>query len=240
MEIVMKKFLRLTFAAAFTLCLTPFAFGAKPVLAVAEFKNETNVGWWNSEVARDLAGMLTNELASTEKFKLVERSKLDAVLDEQDLAESGRVNKSTGAKVGKLTGAQYIVLATVTAFDEQTSGGGAGLSYRGIGIGGKKEEAYMAVDLRVVDATTGEIEFTRTVEARSTGYGVNLSAYRGGFGGSLSKFDRTPAGKAIRGMVMEISEYLACVMVDQDGCESDYAAKEKSRRDKTKKSIKLD
>ena len=30
------------------------------------------------------------------------------------------------------------------------------------------------------------------------------------------------------------------VMVDKDGCESEYAAKEKARRDKTKGSVKLD
>jgi hypothetical protein len=29
-------------------------------------------------------------------------------------------------------------------------------------------------------------------------------------------------------------------MVDKDGCEAEYAAADKSRRDKTKKSIKLD
>jgi hypothetical protein len=29
-------------------------------------------------------------------------------------------------------------------------------------------------------------------------------------------------------------------MVDKDGCEADYAAKEKSRRDKTKRAVKLD
>lgn len=237
----MTRVFRFTLIASMMLLMSGAVFaGSKPVLAVAEFQNETHVGWWSSEVARDLAGMLTNELASTEKFKLVERSKLDAVLTEQDLAESGRIKPGTGAKVGKLTGAQYIVLANVTAFEESVTGTGAGLSYRGIGIGGKKEEAYIAVDLRVVDATSGEVEYSRTIEARSGGMGVNLSAYRGGFGGSLSSFDRTPGGKAIRGMVMEISEYLACVMVDQDGCEDEYAAKEKSRREKTKKSIKLD
>lgn len=237
----MRNRLRIPLMLALILSVVPLAFAAeKPVMAVAEFRNDTNVGWWSSDVARDLSGMLTNELASTGKFKMVERSKLDAVLGEQDLADSGRIEKSTRAKIGKLTGAKYVVIATVTAFEEQTKGSGAGLSYRGIGIGGKKDEAYMAVDLRVVDTTTGEVEYTRSIEARSGGYGVNLSAYRGGFGGSLSHFDRTPGGKAIRGVVMEISDYLGCVMVDQDGCESEYAAKEQSRREKTKKSIKLD
>jgi len=216
------------------------AFAAKPVLAVAEFRNDTSAGWWSSDVGNDLAGMLANELAATEKFKLVERHKLGAVLDEQDLATSGRVKKSTGAKLGQMTGAQYVVVATVSAFDSKTRETGGGLSFHGIGLGGKQEEAYIAVDLRVVDTTTGEVEFTRTVEARSTGGGVGVSVYRGGFGGNLSNYEKTPTGKAIRAVIMEISDYLGCAMVDKDACLDEYKAKDQSRRSKTKKSIKLD
>lgn len=212
----------------------------KPAVGVTEFRNETRASWWYSDVGNDLAGMLTNELASTGKFRVVERSKLSRVLDEQDLAAAGRVSKATAAKTGKLTGAQYLVLATVTAFDSRTAGSGGGISFRGIGIGGKKEDAYIAVDLRVVDTTTGEVEYTRTVEGRSTSYGVNGSVYRGGFGGSLGKYENTPTGKAIRACIMEIADYLGCAMVDKDSCMQEYAAKEKSRRDKTKKAIKLD
>ncbi len=200
------------------------AFAAKPVLAVAEFRNDTSAGWWSSDVGSDLASMLTNELAGTEKFKLVERHKLGAVLDEQDLAASGRVKKSTGAKLGQLTGAQYVVVATVSAFDNKTRDTGGGI----------------AVDLRVIDTTSGEVEFTRTVEARSSGGGMNVSVYRGGFGGHLSNYEKTPTGKAIRAVIMEISDYLGCAMVDKDSCLDEYKAKDQSRRAKTKKSIKLD
>ncbi len=217
------------------------AFAAKPVLGVAEFKNEVNNwSWWSSDVARELSGMLTNELASTGKFKMVEREKLDKVLDEQDLADSGRVNKKTGAKIGKLTGAQYLVVATVTAFETQTRGTGGGVSFRGISVGGKKEDAYIAIDLRVIDTTTGEVEYTRSVEARASSGGMSVGLYKGGFGGALSKYENTPTGKALRAMTIEASEYLACAMVDQDGCMDEYNAKEKSRKDKTKKAIKLD
>jgi curli biogenesis system outer membrane secretion channel CsgG len=224
-----------------SLVITPFVFAdGKPVLAVAEFKNDTSAGWWYGGCGRDLAGMLTNELAGTGKFKLVERSKLDAVLDEQDLAQSGRVAKGKGAKIGKLTGAQYIVVGTISAYEEKTQGGGGGISYHGISVGGKKDDAYIAVDLRVIDATTGEVEFTRSVEARSGGFGLNVGLYRGGFGGNLDKYKNTPAGKAIRAVIMEISDYLGCAMVDKDDCLSEYQQKEQSRREKTKKSIKLD
>jgi curli biogenesis system outer membrane secretion channel CsgG len=232
------------FKTAFAFLLV-FAAGTvmaanKPVMAVNDFKNETSAGWWYGGAGRDLADMLTNELAGTGKFKMVEREKLAAVLDEQDLADSGRVAKKTGAKIGKLTGAQYIVTGALSAFEENTRGTGGGVSFRGISVGGKKEDAYLAIDLRVIDTTTGEIEFTRTVEARASSGGLAVGVHRGGFGGNLGKYEKTPTGKAIRAVMMEISEYLSCAMVDKGGCMDEYQAKEGARREKTKKAIKLD
>lgn len=222
------------------LLMTSAAFAADPAVGVAEFTNETSAGWWSGGVGRDLAGMLSNELSNSGKFRVVERSKLDSVLSEQDLAESGRINKATRAKVGKVTGAKYLIFGNVSAFEENTKGTGGGVSFRGINVGGKKQDAYLAIDLRVVDTTTGDVEFSRTVEARSSGGGVNLGLYRGGFGGNLSKHQNTPVGKAIRGVLIEAVDYLSCAMVDQGDCMDEYDAKEKSRKAKTKKSIKLD
>jgi len=222
------------------LVLTTSVFAAKPVVGVAEFTNDTSAAWWGSGVGDDLADMLTNELAGTNKFKVVERAKLGPVLEEQDLAASGRVNKSTGAKIGKLTGAQYLIMGQLSAFESDVKGTGGGVSFRGISVGGKKEDAYLAIDLRVINTTTGEIEFTRTVEARASSSGMNVGLYRGGFGGNLGKYEKTPTGKAIRAVMMEISEYLGCAMVDQGDCMAEYQAKESARREKTKKAIKLD
>src|SRR3989441_268729 len=128
---------KIVFVAATLVCAT-MAFGSdKPSVGVAEFTNDTSASWWYSDVGRDLASMLTNELASTNKFKVVERAKLGKVLEEQDLAEAGRISKKTGAKIGKLTGAQSLVYATVTAFDTYTAGTGGGIGFRGISLGGK-------------------------------------------------------------------------------------------------------
>jgi curli biogenesis system outer membrane secretion channel CsgG len=233
--------MRKVLISAFLLFVSAAAFASeRPSLAVSEFKNETSANWWSSDVARDLAGMLSNELASTEKFQMLERQKLGAVMDEQDLAASGRIEKKSGAKTGKIKGAQYLVVATVSSFDNKTRETGGGISFHGISVGGKQEEAYIAVDLRVVDTTTGEVAYSRTVEARATGGGVGVGVYRGGWGGHLANYQNTPTGKAIRGVIVEISEYLACAMVDKDECLNEYSAKEQSRRAKTKKSIKLD
>src|ERR1043165_4498174 len=209
---------------AVILCAGPLYAGEKPKIGVADFKNDTAAGWWYGGAGRDLAGMMSNELSATEKFRMVERDKLGPVLEEQDLAASGRVSKSSAAKIGKLTGAKYLVMGTVSAYEEKTQGGGGGISFGGISLGGKKDDAYIAVDIRVVDTTTGEIAYTRTIEARSGGYGMNVGLYHGGFGGNMGKYDKTPAGKAIRACLVEISEYLSCAMVDQDNCLVDHRA----------------
>lgn len=213
----------------------------RPVMGVAEFRNgATGVWWWGGGVGWELSGMLTNELAATNSFTMVERSKLEPVLAEQDLADYGRIRPGTGAEVGKLTGAEYLVFATVTAFEDNTKGTGGGIGYKGIRVGGKKKQAYIAIDLRVVDSTTGEVEYVRSVEARSGGRGFNVGVHRWGFSGNLAQHENTPVGKAIRGVVIEISDYLECAMVYQDDCLAEYDAKERRRRERTKSSIKLD
>ncbi len=216
------------------------AWAKKPVVAVAEFKNQSAAGWWRGGVGWELAGMLTNELAATGAFKVVERKKLQNVLEEQNLAASGRIRPGTGAKIGKLTGAQYLVMGTVTSYEENTASTGGGLSFKGISLGGKKKEAYIAVDVRVVDTTTGEVDFVRTVEAKAKSGGFSIGLYKGGFGGALSKEKKTPAGKAIRAVLVEITDYLACVMVDKDECMAEYNAKERRRRERTKGAVELE
>jgi len=235
--------MRKALASAAFVCLSAMgaeAAGSKPVMAVFDFSNTSGAAWWYGGVGGDLADMLTNELASTEKFKMVERKQLGAVLGEQDLGLAGAVKKSSAAKAGKMTGAKYLVTGTVSAYEESTKGTGGGIGFKGIGLGGKKEEAYIAIDLRVVNTTSGEVDFTRTVEARAGGKALSVGINKGGLSAGFSKMEKTPAGKAIRACLIEASDYLACVMVDKGGCEAEYAAKEKARRDKTKGKVKLD
>ena len=211
-----------------------------PTIGVAEFTNQSGAAWWRGGVGWELSSMLSNELSSSGAFHVVERQKLQNVLEEQNLGASGRVAPGQGAKIGKLTGAQYLITGTVSAYEENTSSTGGGLSFRGIGLGGKQSEAYMAIDLRVINTTTGDIDYSRTVEGRSKSSGVNVAVYRGGFGGNLAHEENTPAGKAIRAALVEASEYLECVMVKRDGCIQEYNAKEQKRRQGDKKALKLD
>lgn len=218
-----------------------FAAGdGRPVVGVAEFTNQSGAAWWQGGVGWELSGMLSNELSSSGDFHVVERQKMQNVLEEQNLAASGRVAPGSGPRIGKLTGAQYLVTGTVTAYQENASSTGGGFNFHGIGLGGKSAEAYLAVDLRVINTETGDVDFARTVEGRSKSSGVAVGVYRGGFGGNLAHEENTPAGKAIRAALVEITDYLDCVMVKRDSCVADYRAKEQKRRDSDKKALNLD
>ena len=233
--------------AALVFCLTFFTLSQgfakeKPRLGVLRFTNNTSAAWWSGTAGQDLQDMLAAELVTLKAFQVLERKELDAVIGEQDLGASGRISKSTSSKIGKITGAKYLVAATVSAFEEGTSGTEGGLGFKGISLGGKKEKAYMAVDLKIIEVETGEIVDARTVEAtaKSGGLGGGLSV--GGFSGNLAKHEKTPTGKAIRGCIMEIAEYLECSLVKgaDDSCMADYKAKESKRREKTKGSVDLE
>jgi curli biogenesis system outer membrane secretion channel CsgG len=216
--------------------------GEKPRLGILRFTNNTSAGWWHGGVGRDLQDMLINELATMKVFTVLERKEIDAVLGEQNLGASGRIDAATKAKMGKLKGAKYLVAATVSSYEEGTKGTGGGVSFKGYSIGGKKKTAYIAIDLKVIDTTTGEIADVRTVEATSKSTGLNLGLHKWGFGGHLAKEKKTPAGKAIRACIMEIADYLKCSMIAGPNapCMDEYNAKESKRREKTKGAIDLD
>jgi curli biogenesis system outer membrane secretion channel CsgG len=235
----------LSFALAIVLGATAapavIAKPSGPSIAVIEFKNESGAGWWRGGVGWELSGMLSNELASTRAFTVLERTKVQNVLEEQNLAASGRVSGSTGAKMGKMIGAKYLIAGTVTSYEEDVANTGGGISFGGVSVGGKSASAYLAVDLRVINVETGQIEFTRSIEGRSKSGGMSLGLYRGGFGGNLASENKTPAGKAIRAALVEASDYLECAMVKRTkSCIAAFDAKEDKRRESSKGALKLD
>lgn len=238
----MKKLI-LVAAMGFTAVLSAssaMAAAPKPTIAVIEFKNESGAGWWRGGVGWELSGMLSNELSSSRAFTVLERSKIEAVLQEQNLAASGRVSGQTGARMGKLLGARYLVAGTVTSYEEDVASTGGGISFGGVSVGGNSQSAYLAIDLRVIDSETGAIAYSRSIEGRSKGGGMSLGISRGGFGGTLANQNKTPAGKAIRAALIEASDYLECAMVKRGRCLAEFDAKEQRRRDSSRGALKLD
>jgi len=239
----MKKFIALTLCLLFCLTLSiNLSADEKIRLGVLRFTNQTSAGWWSASVGNELSDMLASELVSTKAFSVLERKEIDAVLGEQDLGASGRVSSSTKAKMKRIKGAKYLVAATVSAFEENTSGQGGKIGFKGLSLGGNKAKSYVAVDLEVVDTETGEIVDTRTIEAEAKSGGLGAGVDIKGFSVAGDSYKKTPAGKAIRACVIYISEYLSCSLVEgQDAsCMKKWNKMEEKRREKTKDTIDID
>lgn len=212
---------------------SPTAPTARPIIGVLKFQDETGAMFMQGGAGRAMTNMLTNELSARPSFNIVERQKLRAVMEEQNLSASGRVSAETSIAIGKLTGAQYLITGTVTAFEEKVNtqykrgflGVGAGVSATSAG-------GYLAVDLRVIDTTTGEIRYARTIEGRTPG-GEKVDPYAGGMN------QNGPDQRAVRAAVIEIVDYLECAMVRRDACLADFEARDRARQDSTRKAMEI-
>lgn len=239
----MKKLtLTLLTACLLLVFLTQPLAAEKIRVGVLRFTNHTAAGWWHGSVGSDLQDMLASELVSTKAFSVLERKEIDAVLGEQDLSASGRVSSKTKVKMKKLKGAQYLIAATVSAYEENTKGAGGGVRFKGLSLGGKKDKAYIAVDMKLIDTETGEIIDARTIEAtakgKALGAGLSLRNFSVGGGG----YEKTPTGKAIRACIVYIAEYLECSMVKgkDHKCMDAWDKMESKRKAKTKGAIDMD
>jgi len=59
---------------------------------------------------KGLAQMLITDLSSNPSFQIVERGRLEALLAEQKLGATGKLDPATAARVGRLLGARYMVM----------------------------------------------------------------------------------------------------------------------------------
>ena len=214
----------------------------KPRIGVLRFTNQVaGLYWWRATVASELQDLLASELVSTRAFHVLERKEINAVLSEQDLSASGRVSQSTLVKMRKIKGAKFLIAGTVAAF-EKTSAKGGKVRFKGLSVGGKKEKTYIAVDVKIIDAETGEIVDARTIEAtiKAKAIGAGLSVRNFSIAGADAK--KTPTGKAIRACIVYISEYLACSLVQglDAPCMKKWDKMDARRREKTKGVLSLD
>jgi hypothetical protein len=84
---------------------------SKPTVAVLYFTNSA-LGARNAELqplSKGLADLLISSLAANTNIRVVERDRIQAILDEQKLASDGKLDQETAIKVGKLVGAHHMI-----------------------------------------------------------------------------------------------------------------------------------
>ena len=119
----------------------------------------------------------------TNRFEVVERAEVDDIIGEQDLGAEGRTTIATAPKVGQMLGASLLVMGAVTQFEQNASSGGGGIGipipYVGSArLGGAKVTAYVKINLRLVDTTTGKIVATANADGTASGKSAAAGAYK--------------------------------------------------------------
>ena len=182
--------------------------GLKHAIGCKEFSNAA--GWHGDwEIGPNLTTLLESALYDSGRFVIGEREKLRDVLAEQDLAAGGRAAKSKVAKTGLIRPARYIASGDVTEVSHDQSGGGAGISFKGIRLGGGKNEAQVTVIVKLIDTTTGEIVAKERVVGKAGGTRLNVGLDVGGVSTDLGGFKKTPIGQAAQDCINKAAAIIA-------------------------------
>ncbi|MDB4950016.1 MAG: putative Histone acetyltransferase [Gemmatimonadetes bacterium] len=108
-----------------------------PTLAVLDLTDGGSIGPEAQDLSalgKGLSAMLATEMSRNPRVRLVERDRIQALLGEQRLSLSGVADAATAVRVGRLLGAQYMVLG----------------SYADV-------YGQLRIDVHVVDVETGQV-----------------------------------------------------------------------------------
>ncbi len=112
---------------------------------------------------------LTYQLFKTGAFDIVERRKINRLLEEHNLSLSGLVDETSTVEIGKLLGSTVLIFGRISKneYKEETSRSDEQEDFEG-----NKYHVYyrsgsysLGVNIRLVDVNTGKILFTKTFEA---------------------------------------------------------------------------
>lgn len=173
----------------------------------------------NVDVGKGISDLLVKHLVQDGTYSVLERKAMDKILAEQNFSNSDRANPNSAAKIGKLLGADAIIVGSITQFGNDTKTekvGGSGGGWSSFGVGGfshKKSKAIVAADARIVDIDTGEILGVADGKGESSRESTSLLGGGGNWHGwgagavdfSNSDFQQTILGEAVNAAVKQMS-----------------------------------
>lgn len=111
----MRSMIALPLVAGMVFSAAAVAQDTRPGVGILSFENGGSYG----QEAEDfqalevgLQQMLIGDMAGNSGMRLVERGRLQELLQEQDLGAAGRVDANTAAQIGRLIGARYMIMGS--------------------------------------------------------------------------------------------------------------------------------
>jgi len=152
----------------------------RPRLSVRDFEDRSG----DNAPAAAITDMMTTELYNARIFTLLERQRFDYIRGEIELGLEGWLEPSTAPEFGRVIGAQYSMTGAITRFFYNATG--AVIPIPGVGGAGfLTNTAYVIIDLRIINNTTGEIVYA----AAETG------AANQTMGGAVTRFGAFGSGR---------------------------------------------
>jgi curli biogenesis system outer membrane secretion channel CsgG len=165
----------------------------KKRVAVARFQDRSGAGY--AHIGDGVADMLATALVKSGSFLVLEREEMEKVAYEQQFTNSSMVTPETATQLGKILGAEILIIGSVTEFGQKESNIGGGISVFGAGV--KTKTSRAAVDIRLVNVMTGEVLAAETEDGEESTTGIAVRYEDIDFS-NINSWDDTDIGKACR------------------------------------------
>ncbi|MEW5951905.1 MAG: hypothetical protein GX447_00380 [Elusimicrobia bacterium] len=170
--------------------------GPKRRIGVVEFENKSAYG--QGRLGGAASDILVTELVKSEKFIVVERSKMDKIMQEQKLQTQGLTDPQTAAKIGQIMGLEAIVVGAVSQFGVKKEGSDYLLAQS------KQQVADVTVDIRVIDVQSGQVILADSGKGQA-------KSKKGSFLGMGTRggYDETLEGEALRAAIVKFVDNIS-------------------------------
>ena len=183
--------------------------GLKQRIAIIDFENTSPHG--GRKFGSAVADRLISLLVKSGRFVIVERSRIQKVLQEQAMGQSGAITEATAPQVGKLLGVQAIITGTILEAEQKT--GATKLKSDDDEKKNKWKLALKAsvgrvkIAYRMIDVNSGEILIANTITGSEILPGIGFENKKFDFT-DMFELDETVLGfalrKAINSMAVDI------------------------------------
>src|SRR5262249_3557636 len=142
--------------------------------------------WWtgNNDLGKQISDMLVDELVNDGTFRVIERKRIEALLNEQNFSNSDRTDPDARlmVRIGKALGVQYLIVGSVTRFGIENStkaigGGFGGVVAKVANVNRTEGKGTVAITARIIDTSTGEILASAKGEGMSKRKGLAIDAH---------------------------------------------------------------
>jgi hypothetical protein len=154
--------MKMHFAAIVVTSLLSYQAFCAQIVVITEFEDRTgsNIG-----LGARAQEQLTNVLVKLPHLQIVERERMEQIVEEMNFSQSAYVDASTAAEFGKKSGADLVVFGSVSNVSYDVGEQSILLSDEKVKVG----VGRITMNVKIVNVETNQTMFSESVSAKATG-----------------------------------------------------------------------